>query len=128
MVLACAPSHPLCRARAVRPSQLNGEKYIGFDRRLAIRREIDRFLNEQGVTVRVALEFDNIENIKKAVEISAGIALLPLPTLRREVAAGTLVARPLAGCALARPLGIIHRRHPSFSPTARASWRTFASR
>jgi DNA-binding transcriptional LysR family regulator len=120
MVLACAPSHPLCRARSVRPSQLNGEKYIGFDRRLAIRREIDRFLNEQGVTVQVALEFDNIENIKKAVEISAGIALLPLPTLRREVAAGTLVARPLAGCTLARPLGIIHRRHPSFSPTARA--------
>jgi DNA-binding transcriptional LysR family regulator len=120
MVLACAPSHALGRAKSVRPSQLQGEKYIGFDRRLIIRKEVDRFLNEQGVKVEVALEFDNIENIKKAIEISAGVALLPLPTLRREVAAGSLLARPLAGCELARPLGIIHRRNPSFSPTARA--------
>jgi DNA-binding transcriptional LysR family regulator len=120
MVLACAPSHELARARAIKPSQLRGHKYIAFDRHLVIRREVDRFLRDHGVTVRVALEFDNIENIKKAIEIAAGVALLPEPTLRREVEAGTLVARPLSGSKLVRPLGIIHRRHPSFSSTARA--------
>ncbi|MBL8796088.1 MAG: LysR family transcriptional regulator, partial [Planctomycetia bacterium] len=46
MVLACAPSHPLARCRAVRPEQLAGEKYIGFDRELIIRKEVDRFLKE----------------------------------------------------------------------------------
>ena len=40
----------------------------------------------------MTLEFDNIENIKRAVEIPAGVAILPEPTLAREVAAGTLVA------------------------------------
>ena len=54
-------------------------------------------------------EFDNIENIKKAVEVGAGIALLPEPTLRRESHAGTLVAVPLDGCRFVRPLAIIHR-------------------
>ena len=39
-----------------------------------------------------ALEFDNIENIKRAVEIPSGVAILPEPTVAREVAAGTLVA------------------------------------
>jgi DNA-binding transcriptional LysR family regulator len=118
MVLACAPQHPLAQAKTVRPVQLDGVPFIGFDRNLTIRREVDRFLREQGVTVDVVLEFDNIENIKKAVEVSAGVSLLPEPTLRREVHDGTLVARPLASCRLVRPIGIIHHRHHKLSPTA----------
>jgi DNA-binding transcriptional LysR family regulator len=119
MVLACSPKHRLGRQLGVRPAQLHGEKYIGFDKGLVIRREVDRFLREQEVGVEVIMEFDNIENIKKAVEISAGVALLPEPTLRREVQAGTLVALPLFGCHLVRPVSIIHRRHHKLSSTAR---------
>jgi DNA-binding transcriptional LysR family regulator len=117
MVLTCAPAHPLAGQRAVRPAQLAGQKYIGFDRDLVIRREVDRFLREHGSTVDVAMEFDNIENIKKAIEVSAGVALLPEPTLRREVRAGTLVAIPLAGCRLVRPLGIIYARQHQLNTT-----------
>src|SRR5437660_3390044 len=83
MVLACSPRHPLARHLLISPGELAGEKYIGFDKGLVIRKEVDRFLREQGVAVEVALEFDNIENIKKAVESDLGIALLPEPTLRR---------------------------------------------
>jgi len=118
MVLACPPEHRLARNLAFRPAELNGEKYVGFDKGLVIRREVDRFLREQGVAVEVTLEFDNIENIKKAVEIGAGVALLPEPTLRREVEAGTLVALPLHECRLVRPLGSIQRRHHRLSPSA----------
>jgi DNA-binding transcriptional LysR family regulator len=78
-----------------------------------IRRQVDRFLKEQGATVEVVLEFDNIENIKQAVAIGAGVALLPEPTLRREVKARALIALPLVDCSLTRPLGIIHRRRHS---------------
>lgn len=118
MVVTCSPAHPLARHKAVKPAQLTTEKFIAFDKGLMIRRELDRFLREQRVAVEVALEFDNIENIKKAIEVSAGVALLPEPTLRREIQAGTLVAVPLAGCRLVRPLGIIHRRHHKLSSTA----------
>jgi DNA-binding transcriptional LysR family regulator len=110
MVLACHPDHPLARYKAVRPEQLAGEKYIGFDKDLGIRRQVDRFLRQQGVSVEVALEFDNIENIKKGIEIAGGVALLPEPTLRQEVESGLLVARPLADCRFVRPLAIIYRR------------------
>ena len=68
-------------------------------------------MREQSVAVEVVLEFDNIENIKKGIEIGAGLALLPEPTFRQEVLSGSLHAvRPRAACAFARPLGIIHRR------------------
>jgi DNA-binding transcriptional LysR family regulator len=118
MVLVCHPSHALAAQTLVRPSQLNGEEYIGFDKQLVIRREVDRYLRDNNIVVKVALEFDNVENIKKAIEISAGIALLPEPTLRREVRAGTLTALPLSGQRFVRPLGIIYRRHVKLSAMA----------
>jgi DNA-binding transcriptional LysR family regulator len=118
MVLVCPPSHPLARNLAVEPRHLQGLSYVGFDRDLVIRRKVDRFLRQQEVAVDVVLEFDNIENIKKAIESEAGVALLPEPTVRREVQAGTLVALPLLGGALVRPLGIIRRSPGKLSPAA----------
>lgn len=118
MVLACSPRHPFARQRSIRLAQLTGEKYIAFDKDLQIRREVDRFLREQSVAIDAALEFDNIENIKKAIEISAGVALLPEPTLQQEVQAGALAALPLADGRLLRPLGIIYRRNHKLSAAA----------
>ncbi len=119
MVLACPPGHPLANRHAVRPADLAGERFVAFDKDLVIRRRVDRFLREQGVTVEVVMEFDNIESIKKAVEISGGVAILPEPTLRREVQAGTLTAKPLGGSSLVRPLGILLSRH--HKPTSAVS-------
>jgi DNA-binding transcriptional LysR family regulator len=118
MVLTCHPSHPLARNLAVTPEMLNGQRFIGFARGLVIRRKVDRFLREQGANVELDLEFDNIENIKKAIEVAAGVALLPEPTIRREVEARALVGLPLVGCRMVRPLGIIYRRHHPLSRTA----------
>jgi DNA-binding transcriptional LysR family regulator len=118
MVLACAPTHPLAGRCSVSLRELDGMKMIGFDSNLTIRREIDHALELQGARVDVVMEFDNIETIKRAIEIDAGLGLLPEPTVVREVAAGTLVAVPLANEELVRPLGIIHRRGKELSTAA----------
>lgn len=118
MVLACSPRHRLAAKATVEPRDLSGQKYIHFDRNLVIRREVDRFLNRQGIAIEVVLEFDNVENIKQAVELGEGVALLPEPTLRREVKSRTLVGLPLVGSPLVRPLGIIHRRRHKLSAAA----------
>jgi DNA-binding transcriptional LysR family regulator len=118
MVLACSPRHPLARSVCVKPQELAGERYIAFEKGLVIRREVDRFLKEQGVTANVVMQFDNVENIKEAIVEAAGVALLPEPTLRHEVQAGTLVPVPLCDCRFVRPLGIILRRHHKLSTTA----------
>ena len=120
MVLACAPGHPLAARRRVRIAALAGQKYVGFDKGLVIRKKVDRFLRDHGASVDVALEFDNIENIKDAIEINAGVALLPLPALKREIEAGTLAAVPLSDGRFVRPLAVIHRRNPQPSATAQA--------
>lgn len=117
MVLVCSPGHRLANMKRVTISQLRGENFVGFDRELIIRRELDRYFRENQVTVNMVMEFDNIETIKQAVEIGSGVSILPEPTVRKEIQAGSLVAVPLAIRKLRRPIGIIHRQRKMFTPT-----------
>jgi DNA-binding transcriptional LysR family regulator len=118
MVLVCHPQHALAGRTSIALDALRGEPLVAFQAGLKIRDEIDRVLALYKVRVRPALEFDNIETIKRAIEIGAGVSLLPKPTIAREVESGTLVHVPLDGTPLVRPLGIIHRRDRKLSPTA----------
>lgn len=117
MVLACHPQHRLARQKKIGLSQIAGEKFVGFDKQLPIRREIDRYLKRHNVAVDVVMEFDNIEAVKRGVEVGSGVSILPEPTLQREVESGTLVAVPFAAKNFVRPLGIIHRRGRKFYPS-----------
>jgi DNA-binding transcriptional LysR family regulator len=119
MVIVCYPHHPLANQRAASLDKLAGEAFVAFQSGLKIRDEIDRALSSQKVRVRAALEFDNIETIKRAIEIGAGISLLPQPTIARELESGSLVQIALEGVSLERPLGIIHRRDRKLNETAR---------
>jgi len=119
MMLVCAPGHALAQQECVRLEDLRGAELIGFDSDLEIRQEIDRALTAHGIEVHVAMEFDNTETIKRAVEINAGVSLLPEPTVDREVTAGALVARPLVGVDMLRPIGIVQRRGKELGKTAR---------
>jgi len=118
MVLACHPQHRLARERRLAVKQLAGEAFVGFDADLVIRKRIDAFLREQGVEVKVGLTFDNIEAVKRAVEVGSGVAILPQPTLEHELQAGTLAGVPFAASNFARPLGIVYRRGRRLGPNA----------
>ncbi len=117
MVLICHPDHALASQSAVTAEHLDGEVFIGFDRDLNIRKEIDRYLRQRSVKVRVVMEFDNIETIKQAIQIGAGVSILPEPTIRDETADRSLVAVRLIAPELRRPIGIIHRQRKVFGPT-----------
>lgn len=115
MVLVTSVDHPLADEESVPLKAISGEDFIGFTSELTIRRKIDRWLRESRVSVNIVHQFDNIENIKRAVEIGSGVAILPAPTLRRELMAGTLRARTFDDVHWFRPLGIVHRRHKTFT-------------
>lgn len=110
MGVAAAPSHPIAGREVVRPADLEGLPFVGFDPDLPIRRDVDRFLREHGVGVKVTMEFDSIPMIKEALGVGDGVSILPVRMLRAEILAGSLVCRPLAEPGLVRPLGIIHQR------------------
>jgi DNA-binding transcriptional LysR family regulator len=110
MVVVTHPSHRLARRRRVGPADLDGERFVAFDHDLPIRRAIDRALKQHGVRVDVAMEFDNVETIKQAIGIAAGISILPAPTVQKESEIKTLASVELALPGLVRPVAIIHRR------------------
>ncbi len=116
MVLICPPLHPLTKSKAISLSQLQGQKFIGFEHDIPTRKAIDRLLREAGVEVKMVMEFDNIETVKRAVEIEAGIAIVPQGTVSQEVAKHTLVSIPFADALPGRPLAVIHRRSKVLSP------------
>jgi DNA-binding transcriptional LysR family regulator len=116
MVLVTHPTHRLARRRVVAPEDLNGEAFIAFDHDLAIRKAIDRALKQHNVKVRVVMEFDNVETIKQAIGIAAGISILPRPTVLKELGIRALAAMPVSLPDLVRPIGIIHRRGKRMTP------------
>jgi DNA-binding transcriptional LysR family regulator len=116
MVLVCHPSHRLARRRTAGAGDLQGERFVAFDHDLPIRRAIDRVLRRTGVRVEVVLQFDNIETIKQAIAIAAGVSILPRPAVAKEVEIRTLRAVPLSIGGLVRPVAIIHRKGKHLSP------------
>jgi DNA-binding transcriptional LysR family regulator len=116
MAVVCHPGHRLARRRVVRPEDLHGEPFVAFDPELTIRKAIDRALRQRGVRPDVVMEFDNIETIKQAIMIQAGVSLLPRHTVENETRVRTLAAAPFGIPDLVRPVGLIHRRQKPLSP------------
>lgn len=116
LVLVCPPGHPLSRHRRVSIKKLAGQPMVGYERDIPTRKETDRLLRRYGVEVRYVMELDNVETIKRVVEIGSGLAILPEPAIRSEVKNRTLAAVHLSDEAFMRPLGIIHRQGKHFSP------------
>jgi len=120
MTVAAPPSHPLAQKAVLVPADLDRQDFIGFDEDLSIRRELDRFFREQGIEIRTAMQFDNIQMIKEAVALGSGISILPARTMQAEIAQGRLVSIPLHAPELVRPVGIVHRKRKRFSHAVQA--------
>ncbi len=116
LVLICHPNHALAKFESIRLPQLNGEKLISFEPDLPTRKVIDKHLRDQGVQIEHTMEFDNIETVKRAVEIESGVSIVPSNTVRKEVESGLLAAVAIAEPKMVRPLGVITRRNRSRSP------------
>ena len=116
MVLICHPQHPFARSKTIRLKEIEGQKFIGFEPDIPTRRAIDKILKENGVQVQHVMEFDNIETVKRAAEIDAGISIVPHGTITQEVAKQTLAEVRIEDAEFFRPLAAIHKKNKVLSP------------
>ena len=119
LVLVCSPAHRLARRSRVSLSDLAGEKFIAFAIDLPTRKAVDRALRAAGVTMRPEREFDNIETVKRTVEIDGAVSILPETTLANERRAGSLIPVEIASPEMWRPVGLVTRRNRNGSPALR---------
>ncbi|MCL2877980.1 MAG: LysR family transcriptional regulator [Acidobacteria bacterium] len=119
LILICSPTHPLAKRRQIDIRQLNGENYIAFEKGLASQRALDQIFRECDIEVHTVMEFDNIETIKRSVEIGAGVSIVPLLSVQKEVQNGLLAQVGFTNRNFYRPLGIVVRTKVPVSPAAR---------
>jgi len=116
LVGVVSPEHPLAGRSEVSLEELGAAKMVGFEADIPTRQATDRVFREVGVDIAPAMEFDNVETVKRAAEINAGFALLPRTTVENELHQGLLRAFSVRGADLTRPLAIIHRKDRVLSP------------
>src|SRR5499426_3100082 len=85
LVLICHPQHPFAKSKTIKLKNISGQKFIGFEPDIPTRKALDKILKESGIEVQTVMEFDNIETVKRAVEIDAGISIVPQSTISQEV-------------------------------------------
>ena len=119
LVLICHPQHPFAKAKTVKLKALAGQKFIGFEPDIPTRKALDRILKESHVDVNHVMEFDNIETVKRAVEIDAGISIVPQGTILQEVAKQTLAQVQLEDGEFFRPLAAIYKKNKVLSPAVK---------
>ena len=119
LALICPPSHPLAGRRKVKAPELDRQPFVMFEKDIPTRRAIDRILKSRGVTVRQAAEFDNIETIKRAVEVGLGLAIVPRPSVLDEQRSGQLAVVALEGREWTRAVGVIHRSDRALNTAAK---------
>lgn len=116
MVLICNPESSLAQRKQIDAKDLRGQKFIAFDQDIPTRKATDQLFKDWKLDMEPIMEFDNIETVKRAVEINAGFAIVPQGTVKQETAQGLLKAVPLKGPAIMRPLAIIHRKGRVLTP------------
>ena len=104
------PGHALASKAKVTLAAVAGLPFIAFDREAPTRKGIDRLFRDKGFELHPTMEMDNVETIKRAVELGLGVSVLPLPTVQHEVSTGTLIAKPFAEGTYTRPIGILVRK------------------
>jgi DNA-binding transcriptional LysR family regulator len=119
LVLVCPPQHPLARQKKVTARDLAGLDFVLFERDIPTRRATDRILRAHNVAVRKVAEFDNIETIKRAVEVGFGVAIVPRPAVLDEQRSGQLAVVALAEPEWTRAVGVIHRTDRALGAAAR---------
>ena len=116
LVLICHPEHPFAKLKTIKLKGISGQKFIAFEPDIPTRKALDKAFKDQRVTVQHVMEFDNVETVKRAVEIESGVAIVPQETIRQEVANQSLAAVQVENGQFFRPLAVIYRKSRVLSP------------
>ena len=115
LVLITHPGHPLAGCDNLTLHDLAGQKFIGFDADIPTRKAVDQIFRDAEMEIEPVMEFDNIETVKRAVEVDHGVSIVPQATVQQEVSQGTLAVVQFAGQEFVRPLAILHRKGRVFT-------------
>ena len=119
MVLITSVDHPFVHKKSIHLKDLNGQKFVGFETGTPTRKAVDKLFLDNDIEVDMVMEFDNVETVKRAVEINNGVSLVPSRTVAQEVSAHSIVKIIPVDIELYRPIAAIVKRDKPLSPAMR---------
>ena len=119
LVLICPPEHEFAERKQIKAKELKGRDFVLFERDIPTRKATDKILKAHDVEVRKVAEFDNIETIKRAVEVGFGLAIVPHPSVMDEEKNGQFDVIELAEKDWVRPVGMVYRSDRNLSLAAK---------
>jgi len=118
LILIAGKNHPLAKQKSVGLEDIKSNPFIGFEQDIPTRQATDKFFKEHKLGITPVMEFDNVETVKRAVEIDAGIALVPAGAVEKDL--GKTIARlnvePKLCKNWIRPLAIVIRKNRTLTP------------
>ena len=120
LIVAMNPDHPLAKKKNLSIEELKGIEFIAFEKDIPTRKATDEILRQSDVEISIVMEFDNVETVKRALEINAGVAIIPKNTVANEVERDQLVNCKLDSGKHIRPISIIHKKSRMLTPALRS--------
>ena len=109
--------HPLAGKKSVTPHDVAGN-FLMLSREGKTRARLNQWLEPVEDEIRISMELDSTEMMKRFVMAGLGVSFLAVTNCREEIAAGKLHALPLAPEPLVRRLGLIYRKDKALSKAA----------
>jgi LysR family transcriptional regulator, transcriptional activator of the cysJI operon len=119
LVVICPPDHEFAKKSRLKVTDLSGRPFVLFERDIPTRKATDKILKSYDVEIKKVAEFDNIETIKRAVEVGFGLAIVPQPSVQDEVRTKQLCAIPMSEKDWVRPVGIVYKSDRELSAAAK---------
>lgn len=112
-----APGHPLASRRAITPRDLAGVPLL-LPKSGTTRSRLNSWMEEVEDDIRISMELDSTEMIKRFVMAGLGLSFLAASHCKEESEAGKIAAIPLGPEPMIRRLGLIYRKDKSLSKAA----------
>ena len=120
LIVAMNPQNPLSKKKSLKIEELEGVDFIAFEKDIPTRKATDEILKKAGINVSIVMEFDNVETVKRGLEINAGVAIIPKNTVSNETDRKQLITARLDNGVHLRPLSIVHKKTRMLTPALRS--------
>ncbi|HEX4593862.1 MAG TPA: LysR family transcriptional regulator [Bryobacteraceae bacterium] len=117
IVLLLPAKHPLATRKSVTPRELNGYPLL-LPKSGTTRARLDTWLEPVEDELRISMELDSTEMIKRFVMAGLGLSFLAASHCREEVASGKLSCVSLAPEPMLRKVALIYRKDKALSKAA----------
>ena len=108
------------KKKSLKVNDLEGVDFIAFEKDIPTRKATDEILKKANIDVSIVMEFDNVETVKRGLEINAGVAIIPKNTVSNETDRKQLITLRLDNGSHIRPLSLIYKKSRMLTPALRS--------